>query len=136
MMLFFTNDIQKCPSAYVLYLCDCHRRGISFKFLQKMCPFPGAEQEEDPEGDGTRPDHPPGRVHPGPGAEAAADAAVAARGAGPDAAPDGAGEPGGVRRAARTRTPQEARPGAAAAAPEPQGVSPDVSSAWATTNGS
>lgn len=37
----------------------------------------GAEQEEDPEGDGARADDPAGRVHAGHGAPAAADASEA-----------------------------------------------------------
>lgn len=53
----------------------------------------GAEQEEDPERDGTRHADPPRRVHAGAGAQAAEDAAEAADGPDPSAAPDGAGEP-------------------------------------------
>lgn len=51
---------------------------------------PGTEQEEDPEGDGTRTDDPAGRVHPGLGAQAAADAPEAAHRTHAAAAPDGA----------------------------------------------
>lgn len=58
---------------------------------------PGAEQEEDPEGDGTCPDDPAGWVHPGPGAQAAADATEAAHRTHAAAAPDRAWKPGGVQ---------------------------------------
>lgn len=84
--------------------------------------FPGAEQEEHPEGDGTRLDDPAGRVHSGHGAQAAADAAEATRWAHAAAAPDGAGEPGGVQRPTAERAAQETHHGAAAAAQRPQGA--------------
>lgn len=58
---------------------------------------PGAEQEEDPEGDGTCPDDPAGWVYPGPGAQAAADAPEAAHWTHAAAAPDRAWKPGGVQ---------------------------------------
>lgn len=83
--------------------------------------LPGAEQEEDPEGDGARLDDPAGRVHAGPGAPAAADAAEAAHRAHAAAASDGAGEPGGVQQPAAEGAAQETHSGAAAAAQKPQG---------------
>lgn len=52
----------------------------------------GAEQEEDPEGDGARHADPPRRVHAGTGAQAAEDPAEAADGLDPLAAPDRARE--------------------------------------------
>lgn len=83
---------------------------------------PGAEQEEDPEGDGTCPDDPAGRVHAGHGAQAAADAAEAPYRTHAAAAPDGARKPGGVQRPTAERTTQETHSGAAAAAQKPQGA--------------
>ena len=85
-------------------------------------PIPsGAQQEEDPEGDGARHADPPRRVHPGAGAAAAQDPAEAAHGPDPAAAPDRAGEPDRVQQPAGTRAPPQARAGAPAAAQEPQG---------------
>ena len=81
----------------------------------------GAQQEEDPEGDGARHADPPRRVHPGAGAAAAQDPAEAAHGPDPTAAPDRAGEPDRVQQPAGTRAPPQACAGAPAAAQEPQG---------------
>lgn len=83
---------------------------------------PGAEQKENPEGDGACPDDPAGRVHPGPGAPAAADAAEAASGTHAAAAPDRVREPGGVQQPAANRATKKTQSGAAAAAQKPQGV--------------
>lgn len=82
---------------------------------------PGAEQEEDAEGDGACPDDPTGRVHTGPGAPAAAAAAEAASRTHAAAAPDGARKPRGVQQPTANRTTQKTHPGAAAAAQKPQG---------------
>ena len=90
--------------------------------MNQLLLLPGAEQEEDPEGDGACPDDPAGRVHAGPGAQAAAHAAEAAHWTHAAAASDGAGEPGGVQRPAAEGAAQETQSGAAAAAQEPQGA--------------
>lgn len=121
----FNLDLKKC---YFLTLWTVRLASIksllkTYLFHKPFCPFvPGAEQEEDPEGDGACPDDPAGRVHTGHGAQAAADASEAAHWAHAAAAPDGARKPGGVQRPAAARTTQETHPGAAAAAQKPQGA--------------
>lgn len=78
--------------------------------------FLGAEQEEDPEGDGARHADPPRRDHAGTGAAAAEDPAKAADGPDPPPAPDRAGEPDRVQQPAWAWTPPQACAGASAAA--------------------
>lgn len=112
------------PRSLFLSLCcpSVHRPTAAPLSPHPLVP-PGAEQEEEPEGDGARHADPPRRVHARAGAPAAQDAAEAAHGPDPPTAPDRAGEPDRVQQPAGARAAPQACAGAAATAQEPKSES-------------